>query len=213
MSLLVTSTSDNQLDQIQHLIQRFFGDFMTPSAADEAAQAFEQSYPLAQMHEWSEQVNPNPLWNSLLMAIRCGQLLQQQPRVRLGQIYGSEQTGAQLQHDFAGLGQEQLLLLCLGTKNQIVKRQVIFQGTLNACPVHPRELFQAALRTNTARVVIAHNHPSGDATPSKRDAAFTKRLQDCGELLGIPLLDSFVVGETDYFSFAEQGLLNCNIES
>jgi len=213
MNLVTTGQHADQTNQIQQLIQHFFDNFLPPAAAQQAAIAFATQYPVEHVREWSEQPATDPLWNSLLMALRCGCLLQQQPQVKLGQVFGSQQLGADLQHDFLGCRQEQLLLLCLDTKNQIVKRQVIFQGTLNTCPAHPRELFQAALLTNTARVVIAHNHPSGDATPSKQDKAFTQRFLAGGDLLGIPLLDSLVIGETDYFSFAEHGLLNCNIES
>ncbi|BDZ31382.1 JAB domain-containing protein [Lactiplantibacillus sp. WILCCON 0030] len=212
MSLL-TGRTDDHGTQIHHLIQRYFRDFLDPSAAAAATLAFEGAYPAAEVTAWSRQPNSDPLWNSLLTALRCGRLLQAQPRIVLGQVYGSQQIGEQLLHDFAGLAQEQLLLICLDTKNQILKRQIVFQGTLNACPVHPREIFQAALLTNTARVVIAHNHPSGDCEPSGKDTEFTERLSAGGKLLGLPLLDSFVVGATDYFSFAEQGLLNCNTDS
>lgn len=212
MSLL-TGRTDDHGTQIHELIQTYFGGFLDPTAANAATLAFEDSYPATQVMAWSQQPDANPLWNSLLTALRCGRLLQQQPRVVLGQVYGSQQIGEELCHDFSGLPQEQLLLLCLDTKNQILKRQVVFQGTLNACPVHPREIFQAALLTNTARVVIAHNHPSGDCEPSRKDIEFTERLVAGGTLLGLPLLDSFVIGESDYFSFAEQGLLNCNTDS
>jgi len=212
MSLL-TGRTDDHGTQIHQLIQTYFQDFLEPTAAATATLAFEDSYPAAQVTEWSQQSASDPLWNSLLTALRCGRLLQQQPRVVLGQIYGSQQIGEDLMHDFAGLAQEQLLLICLDTKNQILKRQIIFQGTLNACPVHPREIFQAALLTSTARVVVAHNHPSGDCEPSTKDTEFTERMAAGGALLGLPLLDSFVVGENDYFSFAEQGLLNCNTDS
>lgn len=212
MSLLTGRTDDHGA-QIHDLIQTYFEDFLDEAAANSATLAFEAAYPATQVGIWSQQPAANPLWRSLLTALRCGRLLQQQPRVILGQVYGSQQMGEHLIHDFAGMAQEQLVLICLDTKNQILKRQIVFQGTLNACPVHPREIFQAALLANTARVVVAHNHPSGDCQPSHKDTEFTERMVAGGTLLGLPLLDSFVIGETDYFSFAEQGLLNCNTDS
>lgn len=201
------------LVEIHRLIERYFGIFLAESAVGAATAAFERSFPPGGALTWLNQTSPNPLWNGLLIALRCGQLLPHPSRVVLGQVYGSQQIGAQLAHDFANLEQEQLILLCLDTKNQIIKRQMVFQGTLNSCPAHPREIMQLALTTATARIVIAHNHPSGDVVPSKKDVEFTKRLQLAGEIMGLPLLDSFVVGANDYYSFAEQGLLNCNMDS
>ncbi|MFC6181423.1 JAB domain-containing protein [Lactiplantibacillus daowaiensis] len=208
----ITTTSDWTI-QIHHLIQHYFQQVLTDDQqAEQSARQFIQRYPIDQVASWPVTLPADPIWANLLTALRCGQLLQRQPRVVLGQVFGSQSLGQQLQHDFAGQPQEQLVLLCLDTKNQITRRQVIFQGTLNTCPVHPREIFQVALQTTTARVVVAHNHPSGDATPSTADIAFTNRVVASGDLLGIPVLDSFVIGENDYFSFAAQGLLNCNTD-
>ncbi|WP_318765814.1 JAB domain-containing protein [Lactiplantibacillus carotarum] len=211
----MTSLCDQNLPltQIHDLIEQYFGTFLAGNAVSQATRAFERTFPPGSAHAWLDQTATDPLWNGLLIALRCGQLLPHPHQIVLGQVYGSQQIGAQLAHDFANWQQERLLLLCLDTKNQIVKRQVIFQGTLDSCPAHPREIIQAALSVTTARLVIAHNHPSGDVTPSKKDVEFTKRLQLAGEIVGLPLLDSFVVGVNDYFSFAEQGLLNCNTES
>ncbi|MFB9770184.1 JAB domain-containing protein [Lactiplantibacillus modestisalitolerans] len=201
------------LTQIHTLIETYFATFLTAEAVKTATLAFERTFPPASAPQWLSQTTSNPLWNGLLIALRCGQLLPHPSQIVLGQVYGSEQVGAQLTHDFANLEQEQLILLCLDTKNQIIARQTVFQGTLNSCPAHPRELLQRALARATARIVIAHNHPSGDVTPSKKDVEFTKRLRLAGEIVGIPLLDSFIVGANDYFSFAEQGLINCNMDS
>ncbi|AVK60768.1 DNA repair protein [Lactobacillus sp. CBA3605] len=213
MSLL-TNRTDAQLTQIHALIQQFFNGFLAPAAAQRSTVAFETAYPAQKVDEWVLQPATEPLWQSLLVAIRCGQLLQQpSSRIKFGQVYGTQQLGAQLIQEFTGLDQEQLVLLCLNTKNQIIKQKIVFQGTLNACPVHPREIFRVALDSPTARIVIAHNHPSGDPEPSSKDTEFTQRLVASGNLLGVPVLDSFVVGATDYISFAERGLLNCNIGS
>lgn len=207
------SERDLPLTQIHELIQRYFATFLADNAVGQAVKAFERTFPPGKAGSWLDQTTADPLWNGLLIALRCGQLLPHPSQIILGQVYGSQQIGAQLAHDFANWQQERLLLLCLDTKNQIVKRQVVFQGTLNSCPAHPREIMQTALTVPTARIVIAHNHPSGDVTPSSKDVEFTKRLSAAGRIVGIPLLDSFVIGGNDYFSFAEQGLVNCNTDS
>jgi len=211
----MTTLSERNLPvtQIHDLLEQYFATFLSASAVTQTVHQFEQRFPPGQAVSWLKQTTSDPLWNGLLIALQCGQLLPHPSRLVLGQVYGSQQIGAVLAQDFADLEQEQLQLLCLDTKNQIIKRQIVFQGTLNSCPAHPREIFQVALTTATARIVIAHNHPSGDVTPSEKDVEFTKRLQLAGEVIGIPLLDSFVVGVNDYFSFAEQGLLNCNTDS
>ncbi|WP_434432038.1 JAB domain-containing protein [Lactiplantibacillus paraplantarum] len=211
----MTVISEEQLPtiQVRELVRAYFTTFLPRDAVSAATQAFEREYPLEDAVEWLHESSENPLWHGLIIALRCGQLLPRPSRLILGQVYGSEQLGAVLARDFANLEQEQLQLLCLDIKNQIIKRQVIFQGTLNSCPAQPREIIKVALTTLTARIVIAHNHPSGDVTPSKKDVEFTKRLQLACEVVGLPLLDSFIIGVTDYFSFAEQGLLNCNTDS
>ena len=80
-------------------------------------------------------------------------------------------------------------------------------GTLDASLVHPREVFREATTAGVAAVVLFHNHPSGDPTPSRDDIALTSRLVEAGELMGIAVLDHVVLGESRYFSFKESGRL------
>lgn len=101
---------------------------------------------------------------------------------------------------------EHFFVLCLATNGDIVGIHDISTGTVNSSVVHPREVFTAVINTpRTAAFIVAHNHPSGDITPSSEDIAVTKRLKECGELLGIKLLDHVIVTEHDYYSFKENG--------
>lgn len=109
--------------------------------------------------------------------------------------------------DMRCLEQEQAVLLLLDTKCHFVRDFVISQGTVNASLLEPREIFVKALRYHAVHVVVLHNHPSGDATPSDADLLTTKRIKETGELVGIPLLDHIIIGDNVYFSFQEQGLL------
>jgi DNA repair protein RadC len=102
---------------------------------------------------------------------------------------------------------EHFLVLCLNARRQLVHTETVSIGTLSASLVHPREVFSPAIAHSAAAVVAAHNHPSGDPTPSAEDRDVTRRLARCGELLGIPLADHVVVAEGGYFSFRERGLL------
>lgn len=104
---------------------------------------------------------------------------------------------------------EHFLAVYLNSRSQAVALEVVSVGTLRASLVHPREVFKGALLNNAAAVIVAHNHPSGDCTPSAEDREATRRLQKAGELLGIPLLDHIVIarGTDKYTSFKEGGLL------
>jgi DNA repair proteins len=95
----------------------------------------------------------------------------------------------------------------LNTKNQVIGRQTLSIGSLNASIVHPREVFRAAIRRSSASILCAHNHPSGDPTPSPEDILLTKRLAEAGELIGIELLDHLVIGDNRYTSLKEAGCL------
>jgi len=102
---------------------------------------------------------------------------------------------------------EQLLLCCLDTKNQPVALNVVSIGSLNSSIVHPREVFKAAILSYAASVILFHNHPSGDTSPSSEDISITTRLKECGKLLGIELIDHIIIGDGRYCSFKEKGIL------
>jgi DNA repair protein RadC len=103
---------------------------------------------------------------------------------------------------------EQVLVLHLDTKRSLIGVHVVSQGTLDAALVHPREVFKVALLANAASVILAHNHPSGDPTPSEEDLVLTKRLAACGVLLGVAVTDHIVIGQDGaYCSLQETGRL------
>ncbi|MCC3376905.1 DNA repair protein RadC [Cohnella sp. REN36] len=105
------------------------------------------------------------------------------------------------------LREEHFVVLFLNTKNQVVGRETLSIGSLNASVVHPREVFRAAIRRSSASIICAHNHPSGDPTPSPEDLRLTRRLAEAGELIGIELLDHLVIGDNRYVSLKELGSL------
>jgi len=103
--------------------------------------------------------------------------------------------------------QEHFLVLSLNGAHEVIRIRVISQGILNRTVVHPREVFVDPLRDRAAAIVCAHNHPSGNRDPSSEDKKLTKRLQQSGDLLGIPLLDHIIFTEGGYFSFLESGII------
>ncbi|MEQ1634226.1 MAG: DNA repair protein RadC [Planctomycetota bacterium] len=106
-----------------------------------------------------------------------------------------------------GTRRETFFVLLLDARHRILSLRVVSTGSVDSAMVHPREVFSAAVREGASAVVVAHNHPSGDPTPSAEDRAVTLRLQEAGELIGIELLDHVVVGDERCFSFAEDAFL------
>ncbi len=103
--------------------------------------------------------------------------------------------------------QEQLMALFLNTKNEVVAKEILFIGTQNKSVTHPREIFHAAIKHRAVKLVLMHNHPSGDPTPSQEDIAFTKNVFEIGKIMQIPLIDHIIVGDTRFFSFFDEHLL------
>ena len=103
--------------------------------------------------------------------------------------------------------QEELMLLLLNGRNHRIGEKVISIGTANGAMITPREIFIEALRWQAVRIVLLHNHPSGDPSPSEVDILFTRRIWQTGELLGIELLDHIVIGDCCYISLKERGIL------
>ena len=102
---------------------------------------------------------------------------------------------------------ETFAVVFLDNRHRVLSVEHMFQGTIDACSVHPREVVKAALAHNAAAVILAHNHPSGVSEPSSADQAITQRLVDALRLVDVRVLDHFVVGEGEPVSFAERGLL------
>lgn len=101
------------------------------------------------------------------------------------------------------LDREELIVACLNTKNEVNSVNVVSIGSLNNSVVHPREVFKTAILSNAASIVMIHNHPSGDVTPSKEDKEITLRIKESGIILGIKLLDHIIIGNDVYYSFKE----------
>ena len=102
---------------------------------------------------------------------------------------------------------EHFLCLYLNARNQLIHREVVSIGSLSASIVHPREVFQCAVQYSAASILLAHNHPSGDVSPSPDDLELTRRLVQAGELLGIEVLDHLIITASDFLSLKERGLM------
>lgn len=123
-------------------------------------------------------------------------------------IVRSPEDAARYFSDLEMLQQEYFDVIFLNTKNEVIGRKNIFKGSLNASIVHPRETFKEALKLSAASIIVAHNHPSGDPSPSNEDIQVTKRLVEAGKVIGVELLDHVVIGNSGKFvSLKEKGYL------
>ena len=128
--------------------------------------------------------------------------------IRVGKVISSPSDIASLiMKEMVGLKQEVLKLIMLDTKNNIIGIKDVFKGSLNTSIVHPREIFKEAIKKSSSSIIICHNHPSGDPTPSKEDISITIRLKECSKIIGIDLLDHLIVGRNQYVSLKEKGII------
>lgn len=118
-----------------------------------------------------------------------------------------EDAYAILEPYFSELPSEHFLAVFLTTKNGILGISCISSGSLNASIVHPRELFQRAILANSASIILSHNHPSGDPTPSPEDVSLTRKLCEAGKILDIIVLDHVIIGDNRFISLKERGVL------
>jgi len=126
--------------------------------------------------------------------------------VKKTQVYSPREIYLLLRDEMYGLQQEVLKALMLDTKNNITHIETVFVGALNCSFIHPREIFKVAIRQSAASVIICHNHPSGDPTPSKEDIQTTKEIVKAGDYIQIPVLDHVIIGD-GYVSLKEEGML------
>lgn len=121
-------------------------------------------------------------------------------------IHSPADAAALVQYEMSGLEQEHLRIMLLNTRNEVIDIVELYQGSLNASMVRIGEVFRSAIRRNAASIVVVHNHPSGDPTPSSEDIVVTRAMIEAGSLLDIEVLDHLVIGHGRYVSLKERGL-------
>ena len=143
----------------------------------------------------------------LLAATELGKRLYQQHSEDRFIIRSPEDAAAFLMTDMTSLNQEHFVVLFMNVKNEVLHKQTIFIGSLNSAIVHPREIFREAVKRSAASIICAHNHPSGNPSPSPEDIEVTKRLTDAGALMGIEVLDHVIIGDHQFISLKEKGYM------
>ena len=122
-------------------------------------------------------------------------------------VGNASQAAALVMEDLRYRQQECLVGIFLDTRNQVIRIHTVSVGTLTGSPAHPREIFKEALAHGSANLIVCHNHPSGDPSPSREDVALTLRLKQAGDLMGVALLDHLIIGDGKYVSLKDAGKL------
>lgn len=118
-----------------------------------------------------------------------------------------EQAFSFIQERIGFESKEHFMVFVLDTRNKVIGYETVSVGSIGGCLVHPREVFRLAVKEGAVAIIVAHNHPSGDPTPSRDDLAITKRLRDAGTILGIEVLDHIITGPDITISLKDKGLL------
>ena len=143
----------------------------------------------------------------MLAAAELGKRISQGRAPKLAKISSPEECVSFLLPQMKHLKQEHFIVIFLDTKNQVIGQKTVFIGSLNRAIVHPREVFCEAIKRSSASIICAHNHPSGDPSPSEQDITLTHRLSEAGEVVGISLLDHLIIGAEDFISLKERGYI------
>src|SRR4051812_1754009 len=142
----------------------------------------------------------------ILAAVELGRRIGRVRNPRRPVISSPADVDRLLRGRIANLDRENFVAVLLNTKNEVIENPTVSVGTLSASLVHPREVFKPAIRASAASVILAHNHPSGKAEPSREDREVTRRLSEAARILEIEVLDHVIVGD-GYFSMKEHGML------
>jgi DNA repair protein RadC len=121
-------------------------------------------------------------------------------------IQSPNEAAALLLYDMGALEQEHLRVMLLDTRNRLIRTAEVYRGSLSSSVMRVGEVFRDAVRANAASIIVAHNHPSGDPTPSPEDVSVTKAIVEAGRLLDIEVLDHIVIGMNRFISLKERGL-------
>jgi DNA repair protein RadC len=143
----------------------------------------------------------------LKAAIELGRRLSENPKDESITVISSPaQAAALVSYDMQAADQEELKVILLDTRNQVIETAEIYKGSVNTAQVRAADVFKAAVRKNATALIVVHNHPSGDPTPSPDDVAVTRELVKAGELIGVKVLDHIIIGRGGHVSMKERGL-------
>ena len=188
------STKQSAIDLGRELISHFSGNLRELAVADLSEICAIKGMGLAKA-------------TSVKAAFALASRFQARKLERFDRFTSPQQVFDYFHHEFRDSRKEYFLILLLDGKNRIIRRVQVSEGSLNQSIVHPREVYLPAVKESAAAIILVHNHPTGDPAPSSEDIAITRRLKEAGEIMGIKVLDHIIIGDGEYLSFVERGLL------
>lgn len=144
---------------------------------------------------------------TILEVVRVEQVVMERPTEYKTGMISSSYAGEFGIREIGNEASEVVLVAVLNMKNEINAIHRVFTGSLNTSVAHPREIFRTAIINNGARIMLFHNHSSGDTEPSEADFTFTRRIKDAGEILGVEVIDHVIVTDNEYLSLREHGYM------
>ena len=147
----------------------------------------------------------------ILAALELGRRAAEEARPDRDKIENARNVFERMRFRMRDLDHEEFHLLLLNVQQQVIREVLVSSGTLDSSLIHARDVFKPALRESAHSVVVVHNHPSGEPTPSPHDRVITHQLVAAGDLLGVPISDHVIIGESHYFSFKEEGELDATL--
>lgn len=192
---------------LQHLLAILIGSSATPEICGKLASYGVRHLSEMRVNELQKEGLSEIQSQQILAAFQLANKLSKSKREERLTIRSPENAAKYLIQLIQYKKQEHFHCLYLNTKNQVIHERTVFIGSLNASIVHPREVYKEAFKHSAASIIVAHNHPSGDPTPSREDIDVTKRLIEVGEVMGIECLDHIVVGDDRYISLKEKGYI------
>jgi DNA repair protein RadC len=142
----------------------------------------------------------------IMAAIELGNRIANLPFDDRKGIHSPAEAAEIIMYEMGALEQEEMRVLCLDTRNRLIKNEPVYKGSVNSSQIRVGELFKFAIRNNATSIIVAHNHPSGDPTPSPDDVAVTRAIVQAGKLLDIEVLDHLVIGLGRFVSLKDRGL-------
>ncbi len=143
----------------------------------------------------------------LIASIELGKRIYLHTPKILSKLTSPKEIFNETKYLFFNKKQEYFYALYFNTKQELIKTKLLFIGTINQSTIHPREIFKEAYKVSAYSIIIMHNHPTGDTTPSKADDYITKTIINIGKIQGIPILDHIIVSDNNYFSYYDNGKL------
>ena len=144
---------------------------------------------------------------TILAAVELGRRLASKAAEKFQTIHGPEDVAAYAMPHFRYELREHFAVMLLDTKNHVLGMPTVSVGSLSASIVHPREVFRVAIQQAAASIILLHNHPSGDPSPSQEDIAVTEQLIKVGKIMDLPVLDHIIIGDNNFISLKEQGMV------